>query len=132
MIGVGDVRRLALSLEGSVEQDHHGFPSFRVGGKIFATLPDDEHVHVMLPEDRIREIVENDPHACEEKWWGKKLAAVRVSLPDARKDRVAAMLEEAWSIRGGPASTSPATSASRATSARAPKAAAKRSKRGGP
>ena len=124
MIGVGDVRRLALSLEGSVEQDHHGFPSFRVGGKIFATLPDDEHVHVMLPEDRIREIVENDPHACEEKWWGKKLAAVRVSLPDARKDRVAAMLEEAWSARQP-------TAARRPTSARS-KAAAKRSKRGGP
>jgi hypothetical protein len=120
MIGVGDVRRLALALEGSVEQDHHGFPSFRVGGKIFATLPDEEHVHVMLPEDRIREIVKSDPHACKEKWWGKKLAAVRVALPDAAKERVAAMLEEAWSARR-PTSTR-----------RAPKAAANRSKRGGP
>ena len=125
MIDVRDVRRLALSLEGAVEQDHHGFPSFRVGGKIFATLPDDEHVHVMLPEDRIREIVSADSHACEEKWWGKRLAALRVSLPDAAKDRVAAMLEEAWSTRR-PAS------GSGATSARAPKAAVKRSKRGGP
>ena len=120
MIGVGDVRRLALSLEGSVEQDHHGFPSFRVGGTIFATLPDAEHLHVMLPEERIREIVGGDPHACEEKWWGKKLAAVRVSLPDAEKDRVAAMLAEAWSAR-------------RPTAGRpAPKAAPKKSKRGGP
>jgi len=124
MIAVADVRRLALSLEGSVEQDHHGFPSFRVAGKIFATLPDDEHLHVMLPEDRIREIVGGDSHACEEKWWGKKLAAVRVSLPDAAKDRVAAMLEEAWSARQP-------TAARRPTSARS-KAAAKRSKRGGP
>jgi hypothetical protein len=103
-----------------VEQDHHGFPSFRVGGKIFATLPDAEHLHVMLPEERIRAIVASDPHVCEEKWWGKKLAAVRVSLPDATKDRVAAMLEEAWSL-------------GRTTSRRrAPKAGAKRSKRGGP
>jgi hypothetical protein len=124
MVGVGDVRRLALSLEGAVEQDHHGFPSFRVGGKIFATLPDEEHVHVMLSEQRIREIVSADSHACEEKWWGKKLAAVRVSLPDASKDRLAAMLEEAWYARR-PAS------GSRATSGRS-KAAAKRSKRGGP
>jgi hypothetical protein len=132
MLAVADVRRLALSLEGSVEQDHHGFPSFRVAGKIFATLPDDEHLHVMLPEDRIREIVAADPHASEEKWWGKKLAAVRVSLPDAAKDRVAEMLEEAWSMRR-PAAPSSSTSASRATSARrAPRAAGKRSKRGGP
>jgi hypothetical protein len=33
-----DPRALALALPGAVEQDHHGSPSFRVGGKIFATL----------------------------------------------------------------------------------------------
>ena len=132
MIGVGDVRRMALSLAGAVEQDHHGFPSFRVGGKIFATLPDEEHLHVMLDEGRIREIVARDPHACEEKWWGKKLAGVRVSLPDAAKDRVAAMLEEAWALRR-PTSAGRSTSAQRPTSGRRTrKAAAKRSKRGGP
>ncbi len=114
MIGVGDVRRLAMALEGTVEQDHHGFPSFRVGGKIFATLPDDEHLHAMLGEDRIREIVASAPHACEEKWWGKKLAAVRVSLPDAEREHVAAMLEEAWRAR------------------RPTQGVAKRSSRGGP
>jgi hypothetical protein len=119
MVGVGDVRRLALSLEGTVEQDHHGFPSFRVGGKIFATLPDDEHLHVMLAEDRIREIVQGDSHACEEKWWGKKLAGVRVSLPDVERNRVAAMLEEAWAAR-------------RPTERAGAKAARRRSKRGGP
>jgi hypothetical protein len=31
-------RRLALALPEAVEQDHHGRPSFRVAGKIFATL----------------------------------------------------------------------------------------------
>ena len=30
-------RRLALALPDAVEEDHHGRPSFRVGGKIFAT-----------------------------------------------------------------------------------------------
>ena len=38
MAAVEDIRRLALSLPEAVEQDHHGFPSFRVAGKIFATL----------------------------------------------------------------------------------------------
>ena len=33
-----DARRLALALPEAVEQDHHGRPAFRVGGKIFATL----------------------------------------------------------------------------------------------
>jgi predicted DNA-binding protein (MmcQ/YjbR family) len=38
MIGEGDIRRLALACPGAVEADHHGIPSFRVGGKIFATI----------------------------------------------------------------------------------------------
>ncbi len=29
---------MALALPESVEQDHHGMPSFRVRGRIFATL----------------------------------------------------------------------------------------------
>lgn len=28
-----ETRSIALSFEGAVEQDHHGRPSFRVGGK---------------------------------------------------------------------------------------------------
>jgi hypothetical protein len=95
MVEVREVRRIALSLDGTVEQDHHGFSSFRAGGRIYATLPDDEHVHVMLGADRIRDVVATEPHACEEKWWGKTLAAVRVSLPDADRALVAALLREA-------------------------------------
>ena len=35
-----DARRLALALPDTVEQDHHGRPSFRVAGKIIATIWD--------------------------------------------------------------------------------------------
>lgn len=35
------IRTLALSLPAAEEADHHGFPSFRVAGKIFATLRSD-------------------------------------------------------------------------------------------
>ncbi len=38
MLSEDRVRAMALSLEGAVEMDHHGFPSFRVGGRIFCTL----------------------------------------------------------------------------------------------
>lgn len=34
------VHAIALGFPEAVEQDHHGFPSFRVRSKIFATLPD--------------------------------------------------------------------------------------------
>jgi hypothetical protein len=42
------VRRLALVLPEAVEQNHFGRPSFRVRGRIFATLPDSEHLNVMI------------------------------------------------------------------------------------
>ena len=92
-------RELALALPEAVEQDHHGRPSFRVGGKIFATLWDDEHMNVMLDEGGILTAVHRDPTTYEEVWWGKKLAAVRVSLPLVRSNALRQLLTEAWELR---------------------------------
>ena len=89
-------RRLALSLPEAIEQPHHGFPSYRVRGKIFATQPDDHHLNIMLVEQAIQEAVLLAPEACTEQWWGKKLTAVRVSLPDIAEDALLALLTEAW------------------------------------
>jgi hypothetical protein len=90
------VRRIALALPGAIEADHHGFPSFRIRGRIFATLPDEQHLHVMLDPESIREAVAVDPHACQEKWWGAKLAALRISLPDVDETVVGGLVEEAF------------------------------------
>lgn len=38
MVRIATARRLALALPSATEQDHHGRPSFRVHGRIFATL----------------------------------------------------------------------------------------------
>jgi hypothetical protein len=37
---IGEARAQALGLAEAAEQDHHGIPSWRVRGKIFATVPD--------------------------------------------------------------------------------------------
>jgi hypothetical protein len=89
-------QRLALALPEAVEQDHHGRPSFRVGGKIFATQWDDEHMNVMLDEDGIRTAIESEPQACEEVWWGKRLAAVRVRLAGVDPEQLETLLTDAW------------------------------------
>jgi hypothetical protein len=90
-----DVRRVALSFEGAREQDHHGFPSFRTSRRIFATMPDDGQLRIMLPEPDITAAVAEWPW-CEEQWWGKRLAAVRVRLADCDPVVVAELLEDAW------------------------------------
>lgn len=91
-----DVRRFALSLPEAGEQDHNGFPSFRVGGKIFATLPDAEHVHVMLEADDIRAAARAHAPVCAEKWWGQTLAALRVELGAVAAQELEGWLGDAW------------------------------------
>ena len=93
------VRRIALSFPGAAERDHHGFPSFRTSKRIFATIPDPEHLHLMLDEPDILEAVAEWPVWCEEKWWGRKLSALRVRLPVADADVVAELLQDAWRQR---------------------------------
>ena len=96
MVSREEARALALALPDAVEQDHHGRPSFRVGGKIFATQWDDRHLKVMLDEDGIRTAIHDRPEACEEVWWGKRLAAVRVDLTRVDRKPLADLLLDAW------------------------------------
>jgi hypothetical protein len=96
VVSVEEARRLALSLPQTVEQDHHGRPSFRVAGKIFATQWDDEHMNVMLDEAGILTALHSKPGACEEVRWGERLAAVRVHLPSVDGETLAELLADAW------------------------------------
>ena len=96
VLSAEDARRLALALPDAVERDHHGRPSFRVGGRIFATLWDPEHMNVMLDEPGILTAVQANPDTCEEVWWGKRLAAVRVELGAVHSELLAELLEDAW------------------------------------
>lgn len=98
-VSAARVRKIALALPKSTEEPHHGFPSFRVGGKIFATMPDDEHLNVMLEDSDIRAELEAHPDCCEGQMWGKKLSALRVTLSAADAERVEGWLTDAWERR---------------------------------
>ena len=99
MVSRGEARRLALSLPEAVEQDHHGRPSFRVAGKIFATQWDEEHMNVMLDEGGILTALDAQPEACEPVRWGKRLAAVRVDLRSANAKLLRDLLTDAWETK---------------------------------
>ena len=96
MLSADDARRTALALPEAVELDHHGRPSFRVAGKIFATLWDEQHMNVMLDEPGILTAVQAHPEICAEVMWGKRLAAVRVDLRAADEALLADLLADAW------------------------------------
>jgi hypothetical protein len=91
-----DARRLALAMPEAIEQDHHGRPSFRVSGRIFATLWDEDHMNVMVDEPGILTAVQAHPDVCAEVMWGKRLAAVRVTLSAADPALLTDLLADAW------------------------------------
>ncbi len=93
---VDQVRRLALALPETVEQDHFGNPSFRVHGRIFATVPDATHVNVMIDPYDVDAAVHAEPESCAELWWGKEIRGVRVSLREATSAMVGDLLVAAW------------------------------------
>ena len=90
---------MALSLPDTTEEPHHDLSSWRVKGKIFATVPDDDHIRVMLAEEEIRAAVSEHPGFCAEVYWGARLAAVVVDLGAAPPEIVAELLSDAWGRR---------------------------------
>lgn len=96
------IRELALALPEVVERDHHGRPSFRVAGRIFATLWDECHVNVMLDETGIRTAVQAAQASCQEFWWGKRLRAVQVDLSRADAVLASELLADAWQQKAPP------------------------------
>lgn len=66
MITSDDVRRLALALPETVEKIAWEMPTFRVAGKMFLTVPDDEtSIAVRCPVLERRELIAAEP----EKFW---------------------------------------------------------------
>lgn len=65
-------------------------------GRIFATLPDDQHLHVFVDLDEIHLAVAENPLTCEGLWWGTRLRAVRVDLHAANGEVAAELLKGAW------------------------------------
>ncbi|MCI0382867.1 MmcQ/YjbR family DNA-binding protein [Streptomyces sp. CNQ085] len=66
MIDSDDVRRIALSLPETVEKEAWSMPTFRVAGKMYITVPDDEtSVAVRCPRLERTELIAAEP----EKFW---------------------------------------------------------------
>jgi hypothetical protein len=101
MSSAQQARALALALPGALERDHHGRPSFRVGGAIFATLWDAGHMNVMVEADAVRSYVARAGAVYAEVWWGKRLAAVAVTLALVAEEDLRELLTDAWEYKGG-------------------------------
>jgi hypothetical protein len=99
-VSAAGARALALALPEATEQPHHDLTSFRVRGKIFATMPlEGGGLHVFLPDDQVASYCVEFPGAVEELWWGKQLRGCRIVLKHANRTLVRELLSESWRRR---------------------------------
>ena len=84
-------------MPGATEEPHFDMSSFRVRGKIFATVPPDGcHLHVFVDEAEVQAAVAEDPAAFEPLRWGPRVRGLRIRLAVAPAERVAELIEESW------------------------------------
>ncbi len=97
-MNVEQVRRIALALPSATEEPHFDYASFRIGGKIFATLPPDgQHLHVFVDEEQRQIALALEPGVAEKLLWGKRVVGLRLLLVAAKPPLVKRLLEQAWS-----------------------------------
>lgn len=91
-------RTIALSLPETEERSHGGHPDFRVGGKVFASLwEDDLHGMVKLTPDQQMEYVEAHPDAFApvKGTWGLR-GATQVTLARVKAPMLRRAMRDAW------------------------------------
>lgn len=112
-----DVRRIALALPDTAEKVAWSMPTFRVAGKMFATLPEDEtSIAVRCPKAERDELVLAEPekfwiagHEAQFAWVRVRLAALedegelRDILADSWRQAAPTRLLEAYPELGLPA-----------------------------
>jgi hypothetical protein len=97
---IAQVREFALSLPEATEEPHFQFASFRVRGKIFATVPPgDEFLHIFVPEEERELALAMEPGFVEKLYWGKRVAGVRIVLAKAKSSVVKRLLTQAWTCK---------------------------------
>jgi hypothetical protein len=97
---IAAVRSFALSLPEATEEPHFDLASFRVKGKIFATVPPEEkYLHVFVEGAALDVLPAAQPKAYEKLFWGNRLAGLRVTLAAAKAADVEELLRSAWRRR---------------------------------
>jgi hypothetical protein len=100
---IATVRRFALGLADVTEAPHHHFGSFRVGGRIFVTLPPDgASINVFVPEDLRAPVLAVHGDYVQKLFWGGKVVGLQIALHGANPKVVKALICAAWKAKRGP------------------------------
>ena len=82
---LNQIRQFVMSLPEVTEEPHFEYTSFRVRGKIFATVPPDgEYLHVFVTDEERETALAREPDFLEPLVWGRQIRGLRVLLPVAK------------------------------------------------
>lgn len=92
-----DLEKRALGLPGAVESAHFGKRDFRVGKRIFMSLPEAGRAVVKFTPDQQKLFLETEPGVCAAVpgGWGLK-GWTSVYFADAEDDIIAHVMDTAW------------------------------------
>jgi len=94
------VANYALSLPRATEEPHFHFTSFRIDGKIFATMPpSNELLHVFVPEAEREASILAYPNCCEVLHWGQRTVGLKIDLEQASARLVEDLLTAAYDAK---------------------------------
>lgn len=94
---IAQARRFALSLPEATEEPHFQSSSYRVRGKIFATVPPEGDVlHIFIDEEERETALALEPAFLEKLFWGKRVCGLRVVLANVSPIVVENLLMQAW------------------------------------
>ena len=91
------VRSFALSLPEVTEEPHFQLASFRIRGKIIATVPPgDAFLHVFVSDEERDLALAMEPGFIEKLHWGERVAGLRIVLAKAKLGVAKRLLTQAW------------------------------------
>ncbi|QRM56856.1 MmcQ/YjbR family DNA-binding protein [Sinorhizobium sp. BG8] len=92
-----EIARMALALPGALEDSHFGKRDFRVGSRIFLTLPEPGRAVCKLKPDQQAMLLETEPGLCAAVpgGWGAK-GWTSLYFDSAEHDTISGIVETAW------------------------------------
>jgi hypothetical protein len=97
-----EARRLALAFPDAHEAPHFEYDSFRVKGRIFATLlPDGTRLNVFVDEAMREQALILHAECVTPLHWGAKVVGLSLNVANASNDVAFKLLENAWKRKAG-------------------------------
>ena len=102
-VTLAGARRIALALPETEERPSYGTPGFRVKGKLFARMhQDEESLVVRIETDEREALLEADPGTFFITPHYEKYPWIQVRLSRVEHEVLEDLLEDAWSLRAPP------------------------------